>query len=165
MMIVHFNCKSFIQSWGLCLHSWISLICKILVLPVLHFIAGIYGITNSLWVYCSFIVSNIGYETNSRESGTCLRSLWATSCIMGFSSPLVLQNNRQWFICSVRSSRALIQTHRVILMLRVAMKYHNCSAGIPHFPVPTPTRLHCFGCMCAQRLCFVPCSHTSILLS
>lgn len=34
MMIVHFNCKSFIQSWRLCVHSWISLICKILVLPV-----------------------------------------------------------------------------------------------------------------------------------
>lgn len=61
-----------------------------------------------------------------------------------------LQNNKQWFICSVRSSRTLIQTHRVILMLCVWMKHKNHSTGIPHFPVPTPTSFHCFLCLCMQ---------------
>lgn len=122
-----------------------SSFCWIVISPdtletVCHFIANIY-LTSSfdkLKIYCSFIMSTIGYY-NTHKSMTCLCSLWATSCIIGFSNSVVLQNNKQWFVCSVRSSRALTQTHRVILMRCVCMKYQNHSTGIPHFPVLTPT--------------------------
>lgn len=58
-------------------------------------------------------------ETNGslpHRSQVCLGSLWATSCTAGS----LLQDNTQWFICPARSSRALIRTHRVILMLSLS---------------------------------------------
>ena len=123
-----------------------------------HFTTNIYFITSDLKTICVYIAlsSCLTYCRYSNTHMTCLFSLWATSCIIALSNYVFPQTSKQWFICSVRSSRALIQTHRVILMLCVSMKYQNHSTGIPHFPVLTPTSLHCCMCMCMHYyiLCF-----------
>lgn len=106
-----------------------------------YFKANIYLITTSdLKTVCKYIVLSSCLTLEM----TCLCSLHATSSIISFSNSVFLQNNKQWFICPARSSTALIQTHRVILMLCVWMKYQNHSTGIPPFPVLTPTSLHCY---------------------
>ncbi len=137
---------------------------------VFRFIRDVYLITASnhktIWklIIFSSCLTLDNVTLAGHKSTTCLCSLWAASCIIRFSNSVFLQNNKQWFICSVRSSRALTQTHRVILMLRVLMKYQNHSTGIPHFPALTPTSLHCFVWICAL-LASVSSSHMGTLLS
>lgn len=117
---------------------------------------ALYLITSDLQTTWKYIVlsscHNIGYY-NTHKPVTCLCSFEATSCTIGLSNSAVLNNCKQWFICSVWSSGALIQTYRVILMLCVCMRYQNHSTGIPPFPVLTPTSLHCFQCVCTTSLC------------
>lgn len=83
-------------------------------------------------------------KTHQTRSQVCLRSLGNTSGTAGF----LLRDKTQWFICPTRSSRALIRTHRVILMLSLRQSRSTT-------PLEFITSQHWL-----PRHCIVPCGRT-----
>lgn len=119
---------------------------------------NIYPITTSdlktIWQYIvlpSCLTQDAATLTGC-ESTTCLRSPpRATSCIITFPRTLLFRRttNSGLFVQSGRAECWYKLTESFSCSAS-GWKFQNHSAGIPHFPAPTPTSLHCVLCVSAH---------------